>query len=177
VSDEHHTFRGFKRVAGTAEVYKAFRDLAEGTSEYCFLLAYGGVGNGKTHLLEATALRLAERGIRSTVWVVPDFVSYLRRLINPEWPGRLDGVLERYQASSGAVLFDDFCLEYGTAWEESIMERIICGRYRNKGITVITTNKDLDTMPERIVSRFFEPGVGKVVLNEGKDFRRRGTRL
>ena len=123
VADESHTFKNFKRVAGIAEVYKAFKDLAEGTADYFFLLVYGGVGNGKTFLLDATALRLAERGIPSRVWVVPDFLSYLRRLINPEWPGHLDVVIENYQAGKGAVLFDDFALEYGTPWEESIMER------------------------------------------------------
>lgn len=94
----------------------------------------------------------------------------LRR--NPEEPWRLDAMIESYQAK-GIVFFDDFALQYGTPWEESVMERIICGRYRNKSITVITTNKDLTSLPERIVSRFFEPGVGKVVLNQGKDFRRR----
>jgi len=174
VSNESHTFKAFKQVAGTVDIYKAFKDLAEGVAEYCFLLVYGGVGNGKTHLVDATAIRLAEREINAAVWVVPDFLSYLKRLINPEWPGRLDGMIERYQSCSGAVLFDDFALEYGTPWEESIMERIICGRYRNRGITVVTTNKDLDSIPERIVSRFFEPGLGKVVLNKGLDYRRRG---
>jgi len=172
VADESHTFKSFKRVAGTDEVYKAFKDLAEGQGPP-FLLVYGGVGNGKSHLVDAAAIRLAERGMPPRVWVVPDFLSYLRRLISPDWPGHLDAVIENYQAGKGAVLFDDFALEYGSRWEESVMERIICGRYRTRGVTVLTTNKDLDALPARIVSRFYEPGVGRVVLNEAPDFRRR----
>lgn len=174
MADESHTFATFKRWPGSESALQSFRDLAEGKAPP-FLLVYGGVGNGKSRMVDATAIRLAERGLYSAVWVVPDFLSYLKRLINPEWPGHLDGVIEQYQAANAAVLFDDFALEYGTPWEESIMERIICGRYRNRGITVVTANKGLDALPERIVSRFFEPGIGKVVLNKGKDYRRRGN--
>jgi len=172
VADESHTFKNFKRVAGTTDVYKAFYDLAEGKAPP-FLLVYGGVGNGKSHLVDAAALRLAERQIPSRVWIVPDFLSYLRRLIDDEIRGHMDAVIENYQAGKGAVFFDDFALEYGTPWEESIMERIICGRYRTKAVTVVTTNRDLDSIPERIVSRFYEPGMGKVILNRGKDYRKR----
>lgn len=173
ISDESHTFETFKKWPGSEEALQAFKDLAEGKAPP-FLLVYGGVGNGKSRMVNATAIRLAQRGIYSAVWVVPDFLSYLKRLINPEWPGRIDGLIEHYQATKAAVFFDDFALEYGTPWEESIMERIICGRYRNSGITVVTANKGLDSLPERIVSRFFELGLGKVVLNKGKDYRRRG---
>ena len=173
VSDPAHTFKTFKKLAGTAETFKAFQDLAEGNGPP-LLLSYGGVGNGKSHLMDALAIRLAERHIRSILWVVPDFLSYLRRLMSPEHPGRLDAVIENYQTGTGAVLFDDFKLEYGSRWEESVMERIICGRYRSRSMTVVTTNRDLDELPERVVSRFYEPGLGRVVLNQGADFRRRG---
>ena len=173
VVDKAHTFGSLKEWPGTGDALEAFRGLAEGKADYYFLLVYGGVGNGKTHLVDATALRLAERQIQAQVWVVPDFLAYLKRLMKSEYPWRLDDMIQNYQNGKGAVLFDDFALEYGTAWEESVMERVIAGRYRNKGITVLTTNKDLDSIPERIVSRFYEPGVGKVVLNQGKDYRRR----
>lgn len=173
ISDERHTFATFKKWPGSEDALQAFKDLAEGKAPP-FLLVYGGVGNGKTRMVNAAAIRLAERGIFSAVWIVPDFLSYLKRMINPEWPGHLDGVIEHYQATKAAVFFDDFALEYGTPWEESIMERIICGRYRNQGITVVTCNKGLGALPERIVSRFFEPGLGKVVLNKGADYRRSG---
>lgn len=170
VSNLNHTFENFKVVPGTKEAYEAFKALAEGTGKP-FLLCYGGVGNGKTHLLEALALRLRERGIISRVWVVADFLSYLRRLMC-EGKEDMDVVIERYQ-SGCAVLFDDFGMEYGTDWEMSVMERIINGRYRARAITVVNTNKDLDELPVRVVSRFFDPDIGIVVLNSASDFRRR----
>ena len=172
VSNLNHTFESFKPFPGTKEAYGAFRAVAEGTGKP-FLLCYGGVGNGKTHLLEALALKLRERGIASKLWVVADFLAFLRRLIHDSSKEDLDVVIERYQ-SGGVLLFDDFGMEYGTDWEMSVIERIINGRYRSRSITVINTNKDLDELPERIVSRFFDPEIGIVVLNQGKDYRRRG---
>lgn len=171
VSNLNHTFENFKVLPGTEKAHKAFKEVAEGAGKP-FLLCYGGVGNGKTHLLEALALRLRERGIASRIWVVADFLAYLRRLMRDSSKEDIDVVIERYQ-SGGALLFDDFGMEYGTSWEMSVMERIINGRYRSRDTTVINTNKDLDELPERIVSRFFDPEIGVVVLNQGKDYRRR----
>lgn len=45
-------------------------------------------------------------------------------------------------------------------------------RYREHLFTIMTTNRDLTELPERIVSRFRDPDVGMVVLNEGADYRR-----
>jgi len=171
VSNPNHTFENFKPLPGTKEAYEAFKALAEGTGKP-FLLCYGGVGNGKTHLLEALALKLRERGIVSRIWVVADFLAYLRRMMR-ESREDVDAVIENYQSGKGALLFDDFGMEYGTDWEMSVMERIINGRYRARSITVIVTNKDLDSLPVRVVSRFFDPDIGSVVLNSARDFRRR----
>jgi len=171
VSNLNHTFENFKPLPGTKEAYEAFKALAEGIGKP-FLLCYGGVGNGKTHLLEALALGLRMRGIVSRIWVVPDFLAYLRQMLR-ESKEDVDVVIERYQ-SGGVVLFDDFGMEYGTDWEMSVMERIINGRYRSRSITVLVTNKDLDKLPVRIVSRFFDPEIGVVSWNQGKDYRRRG---
>ena len=183
ISSFRHTFATFEVLPGTEGVYKAFKNLADGTTDKPFLLIYGGVGNGKTHLLEATAIRLGERGIGSRLWVVPDFLAYLKRLMRDSSSEDIDVVIERYQAG-GALLLDDYGMEYGTLWEESVMERIIAGRYRSRAVTVITTNKDLDqvdnngrrAIPERIVSRFFDPDMGVVVLNKAGDYRRRAKK-
>ena len=178
VSNMAHTFESFDhKRKGVKKAYDAFYELAEGRGNP-FLLCYGGVGNGKTHLLEATAIRLGERGVWVTVWVFADFLSYLRRMI-PDPMKSVDAIVENYQ-TRGAVFFDDVGVEYGTDWERSILERIISGRFRSKSITVLTTNKDLDEVddrgrrfiPERVASRFFDPDIGTVVLNSGSDFRR-----
>jgi len=169
VTNGHHTFRAFKQVGGTKEAYKAFKDLADGKGPP-FLFCYGGVGNGKTHLLEALAIALQARGMPPRLWVVPELLAYFRAVMDDK-ERNVDVIIANYQRG-GALLLDDLGMEYGTNWEQSVLERIINGRYRNRAITAVTSNRDLDELPERVVSRFFEPGVGIVVLNKGADYRR-----
>lgn len=60
----------------------------------------------------------------------------------------------------------------GSAWEYGQLEDIIATRYRERLFTIMTTNQDLGELPERITSRFFDPDIGRVILNEGADYRR-----
>jgi len=69
--------------------------------------------------------------------------------------------------------FLDLLDEYGSEWEWGELEDIINYRYRERMFTVMTTNRDLTELPERVVSRFRDPDIGVVVLNSGKDYRRR----
>ena len=60
----------------------------------------------------------------------------------------------------------------GSDWEYGQLEEIIIVRYRERLFTILTTNRDLTELPERVVSRFRDPEVGRIVLNEGEDYRR-----
>ena len=61
VSSLDNTFENFKPVKGTEKSLSAFKALASGRTKWKMLLCYGGVGNGKTHLCEATAIELYKR--------------------------------------------------------------------------------------------------------------------
>ena len=63
-------------------------------------------------------------------------------------------------------------------WELSTLEDIISERYHHRYypspvITIMATNKDITQIPDRIVSRFFDPEVGIVICNKAPDFRKR----
>ena len=60
----------------------------------------------------------------------------------------------------------------GSAWEYGQLEEIINHRSHENLFTILTTNRDLTELPERVVSRFQDPDIGRVVLNSGKDYRR-----
>lgn len=60
----------------------------------------------------------------------------------------------------------------GSEWEYGQLEEIIGVRYRERLFTILTTNRNLTELPERIVSRFNDPEVGRVILNSAGDFRR-----
>ena len=174
ISSLGHTFDSFKVLAGTEEVFRAFKAIAQGETEKPFLFCYGGVGNGKTHLCEATVIELRKRGIFCRYYTVPEIMSLLKRAINREISGvDPDDLLQRF-CQARALILDD--LEIGTDWERQKLEMLIDARYRNRRLTVLVSNRDLDELEkwsDRIVSRLSDPDVSHMVLNRGEDYRRR----
>jgi len=169
--DPLQTFGNFELVAGAGDTYQAIRNIADGGTEATMFLCYGGTGSGKTHLLKAVALRLYGRGI---------FVRYLTwaMVINTLKNGLNDGAIPPYRdilrnyCYARALLIDDVGMgSTGTAFEYSQLEEIIDVRYSRRLLTLMATNKHLDELPDRVVSRLRDPDVSIVVLNSAKDYR------
>jgi len=174
VSSLEHTFDKFRVLPGTEDAFRAFRALARGETDKPFVVCYGGVGNGKTHLCEATVIELNNRGVLCRYYTVPEVMDLLKKAINRERDG-VDPVelLQRF-CRAPALILDD--LEIGTDWERQQLEKLIDSRYRDRRLTAIVSNRDLDELErwsERIVSRFCDPDVSVLVLNRGEDYRRR----
>ena len=172
VSSESHTFGNFVTGQGLREVYHVFKKFAE-KLEPELLLCYGGIGNGKTFLLEATAMRLFERGIFARVVVWSDFIANLKSRMDDKEATPFEFVLRNYYESP-VVLLDDYGMgTTDTAWEKSILEKIVDYRYRNRLPMALTTNMEIKNLPVRVESRFNDPECGIVVENKGGDYRRR----
>ena len=172
ISSLENTFGNFKRVKGTEKALAAFKALAGGKTRWKMLLCFGGVGNGKTHLCEATVIALYKRGIFCRVLTMARIMRALKECMRPDAVETLDVLLQRY-CCSGHVIIDDVGMGgSGSEWEFGQLEEIVIARYRERLFTIMTTNKDLTELPERIVSRFQDPDVGRVVLNEGADYRK-----
>lgn len=170
VSSKKKTFEAFnKDVAGVQEAYQAFYELAYNKTDLPFLLVYGGVGNGKTHLCEATTIVLHNRGIDARLYTVADLMSKLHDSISKDSTESEIKMLKEFPA----LILDDLGVEYGSLWELSKIEEIIDARYREQLITVLTTNRDLNQISERIVSRFSDPSMSRCLLNSARDYRRR----
>lgn len=138
------------------------------------LLCYGGVGNGKTYLCEALALEWYRRGIFCRVFTMGDIMRTLKSAIRAEnGMFSLDVILDNYCKSAHLIIDDVGMGGSGSNWEFGQLEEIIVYRYRERLVTVMTTNRDLKELPERIVSRFYDPEIGCVVLNDAPDYRRR----
>lgn len=170
VSSKHQTFEKFdSQVEGVQEAYRAFYELAHGETELPFLLVYGGVGNGKTHLCEAATIVLNRREIDTWRYTVADLMAKLKESISNN---TTEAEIKLLKELPGLIL-DDLGVEYGTPWELAKIEEILDARYRERLITVLTTNRDLDQVSDRIVSRFSQPDISRCVLNSAKDYRRR----
>jgi len=172
VSSLENTFRNFKLMPGTEKSLAAFKALAEGTTNKRMLLCYGGVGNGKTYLCEATAITLYKRDIFCRVMTMARIMRALKQCMGLEPLAPYDELLDRY-CHCGHLIVDDVGMGgSGSDWEYGQLEEIVVARYRERLFTIMTTNRDLSELPERIVSRFRDPDVGSIILNQGEDFRR-----
>ena len=140
------------------------------------LLVYGGVGNGKTYLLEALSIELHNIGIYAPVIIWSELMRTFKKGMNrrPEpYAKTYDELFEIYLKMKYLILDDVGMGSSGSDWEWGQLEEIVNYRYRERLPTIIATNKDLLELPERIVSRFGDPEAGVIVLNEGRDYRRR----
>jgi DNA replication protein DnaC len=173
ISGRSHTFANFKRMAGTGTAFKAFKAFAslKGPS---LLLCYGGIGNGKTYLLEATSLELYRQGIFCGVMPMVRLMRTLKRSMRDGYRERpYDEILDTW-CRAGIVLLDDVGMGMmDSQWEISVLEELVNYRYQHRLRTAMVTNKTPDDLPVRVVSRFSEEGIGVIVQNQGKDFRRK----
>ena len=172
LSSLDNTFENFKLVKGTAKALTSFKALAYGKTHQCMLLCYGGVGNGKTHLCEATAIEMYKRGLFVRVMTMSRMMMVLKAGMNKkEGPG-YDWLLSSYCLADRLIIDDVGMGGSGSDWEYGQLEDIMIVRYRERLFTIITTNRDITELPERIISRFRDPDVGTCVLNQGEDYRR-----
>lgn len=169
ISSKSQSFENFDSVLGVKETYQAFKDLATGEANYQMLLCYGGTGNGKTHLCNALTTELNKREIDARLYAVADMVGRLKESISEH---TTESVIKQL-TTIPALILDDFKVEFNSPWEMGKIEDIIDARYREALITVLTTNRALEELPERLISRFYDPLLGRVVLNSGADYRRR----
>lgn len=146
--------------------------MAEGNHKP-MLLVCGGLGNGKTYLCEALAIALYRKGERCPVNLWSELRRQLLQAMHRPKPGKMDydDLFESIRRRERLIIDDIGMGSKGTDWEVAEIEDIINYRYRERLFTVLTTNRTLEELPERVVSRFFDPEVSEVVINEGKDYR------
>lgn len=164
-----NTFENFKPMPGTERARAAFKAVLDGP-EY-MLLCYGGVGCGKTHLCEAAAIELYRRGKFCRVMKMPEMLSTLRQAIsNPEMS--YDGILGNYCYADRLIVDDIGAGGSDSEFGDRILETIVVARYGRQLLTILTSNREVNELPERVRSRFEDGVTSYLVLNEGTDYRR-----
>lgn len=165
------TFDNFDpKVPGVGKAFAAAKKIAEENCNFIWLLIYGGIGSGKTHLLNAIANRVMERGIPAHLIQMADLLSDLRMAMNTNQIDFKMNELKRIPY----LLIDELGLEYGTDWEKEKIEELLASRW-NRGLrTIIATNRDVSELPPRIKSRFMDRNLSRAILNEAGDYRLKG---
>ncbi len=135
-----------------------------------WLLLTGAYGCGKTHLAAAIANRLVEQGQKVLFVVVPDLLDYLRTTYRPDSRVSYD---ERFEAIRAApvLILDDLGTENLTPWAREKLFQIFNYRYNARLPTVITTNRPLEEIDQRVRSRLLDKDLCKVWIILAPDFR------
>ena len=171
VSSLENTFQNFRPLKGTEKALQACQTLASGKTGWQMLLIYGGVGNGKTYLLEALAIELYKEGKFCGINTYDKMMGFLRRCINDDLLPNIDVVMDGWCRAERIIIDDVGMGGSDSVWSMKMLEELVVARYRNNLFTVLSTNIDISELPERVISRFKDPQKARMVLNSGVDFR------
>jgi DNA replication protein DnaC len=161
------TFDG--SVPGVDEAYKAAKEFAQKPNGWLFFL--GPCGTGKTHLAVAIALYAMERHKMSVLFtVVPDLLDHLRATFDPTQGVAYD---DRFNAIRNAqlLILDDLGTENTTPWAKEKLYQIFNHRHNERLATVVTSNKDIRELDERIASRLLDRHLTRFVEIDAEDER------
>lgn len=162
------TFENFNaEIPGVKKAYQVAWKIAEGEGDFIWLIIYGGVGNGKTHLLNAIANRVMDRGISLKLVMMAELLSELKMAMDSNQTDFKIKVLKEVPY----LLIDELGLEYGTEWEKEKIEELLAARWNRGRFTVVGTNRDVEELPTRLKSRFLDRHLSRAVLNEAGDYR------
>lgn len=167
------TFETFERdIPGVRDAFEQCQSYAMDPDGW--LLLIGPYGCGKTHLAAAIAnFALTQQRMSAIFLVVPDLLDQLRAAFVPDHD---IGYFEQFNTirEIPLLVLDDLGTENATPWAREKLFQIINHRYNMRIPTVITTNRDIDTLDGRIASRLCDRQVCEWVdLVQVKDYRRR----
>ncbi len=150
------------------EVVYAYAQNPEG-----WLLLQGEYGSGKTHLAAAVANYNVKAGYPVLFITVPDLLDYLRAAFVPDSTQSYNERFEQIRTAPLLIL-DDLGTENATSWAVEKLFQIFNYRYMTRLPTVITTNRDIESMEPRLRSRLSDSELVCIVPMPRRDYRRSG---
>jgi DNA replication protein DnaC len=135
------------------------QDFAQSPEGWLVLL--GPSGCGKTHLAAALANERLAHGEPVLFVVVPDLLDHLRASFSPNSEVPYDELFENVKSAPLLVL-DDLGTQSATPWAQEKLFQIFNHRYNAQLPTVITCNRPLEELEERLRSRMTDPAISRV---------------
>lgn len=139
-----------------------------------WLVLRGGYGCGKTHLAAAIANTRLEHGDELLFITVPDLLDHLRAAFSPLSGQTYDERFEQVR-SAPLLILDDLGTEQSTAWALEKLFQLLNYRYMSRLPTIITTNRELEELDQRLRSRLADTEVVQIVTILAPDYRQAGV--
>lgn len=160
-----HTFENFvKGESNDLAVAAAFAIANNPGGSYNPCLIYGGVGVGKTHLVQAIGNEIVKRYPEKRVYYLttPEFTSQFTTSIAREkvdFSGDKGGTrkLDSFYKSLDVLILDDIQALSGKPGTQDFMYQIFNTLYNNKKQIIFSSDKpinQLKSITERLISRF-----------------------
>ncbi len=152
--------RGRERFNRAYSLCREYASTPEG-----WLVLLGPSGCGKTHLAAAIANERLQAGEQPLFVVVPDLLDHLRSSFSPNSETSYDELFENVKAAPILIL-DDLGTQSATPWAQEKLFQIFNHRFNAQLPTVITCNRPLEEVEERLRSRMTDPTLCKVCTVE-----------
>lgn len=159
------TFETFKVRPGLESAHDAALQLADDTGAVRWLTLMSGVDRGKTHLALAVCRRWLDKGRPARYVYVPDMLDELRSSYDNEGEDSYKSMFYGL-CNMPLLVLDDFPSEreMRTQWAIEKMEQLVHNRDTHGLPLMVTTNKALDELPNRVESRL-KRVKGSVIIN------------
>lgn len=148
--------------------YNAANNYAENPEGW--LLLEGAYGCGKTHLAAAVGNHRLQKGDQVLFITTPDLLDHLRASFAPKSASSYDETFERLR-ETGILIIDDLGVENPSEWAKEKMFQLLNHRYSHRKPTIITTNRELDSLDPRIRSRLMDVNVIHHISIHAPDYR------
>lgn len=153
-------------------------DFADNPTPYHILTIAGGVGTGKTHLLQAIGWESLKHGRQPKFIPVARYLDRLRATFNDDSPVQFEQVYQPLEAAQ-ILLLDDIGAERLTLWGQEQLYKIVNHRWQESLPMAVSMNLDSpqakDIYGARTADRLFDTGSGRVrVVSTGTKSYRTG---
>lgn len=135
-----------------------------------WLLLYGGMGTGKTHLLAAAFYALLANKRYPVYTLTPALLDHVREGLDMEQPGAFGARFHAVQRAPILIL-DDLGAEKRSEWSDELLFKLLDYRYREALPTAVATNLIPADLEPRIASRLQDRALSTVVMMRGPDYR------
>lgn len=139
--------------------FNAAKKFADNPSGWMVFI--GQTGSGKTHLAAAIANERIEHEAPVFFITAADLLDHLRAAFNPESGMTYDQMFEQVR-STPLLILDDLGIQSSTPWAQEKLDQLINHRFNHELPTVITTERTLEQMDERLRSRLKDAGLCQV---------------
>jgi len=172
---EGMSFENFEQYAEVSMAFNEAKLMADKPGQLCWLALIGANGNGKTHLAVSICKAWLNAGIPARYTFVTLLLDELRAGFGKEPKEDSYEVKFNYYCNVPLLLLDDYGTESQTSWVQEKLDTLIDYRLMNNLSLIVTSNKSLEEMPNRIRSRLMRHPQGKIVAITAGDYALRGS--